>query len=162
MAARESGMPLSVLFIDVDNFKLVNDSHGHRGGDSILVTIGQLLQKCTRGTDMVARYGGDEFVILLTNANEKTAFDISRRILSSIQSCLHSVGDGIAINVSVSIGCATMSASSPFATVEDLVKTADRCLYTAKRGGRNRVVTLNQLELAHPSTAENPPIASAV
>jgi diguanylate cyclase (GGDEF)-like protein len=160
MAARESGMPLSVLFIDVDNFKLVNDSHGHRGGDSVLVALGRLLNKCTRGTDIVARYGGDEFVILLSNANEKISFEIAKRILSAVQSGLHPIDGEVEIPVSISIGCATMSSSSAFGTVEELIKTADRCLYAAKRGGRNRIVTPNQLSMAHSAADENPAVDS--
>ncbi len=153
-AARESGQPLSVLFLDVDNFKHINDSYGHPGGDSVLVMIGQVLHQCTRATDIVARYGGDEFLVLLSNAGEKVAFDICKRILGAVQANPYKADDGVEIPVSISIGCATMSASSTFSSVEDLIHTADRCLYAAKRGGRNRIVTLNQLAVAPSAVSE--------
>jgi diguanylate cyclase (GGDEF)-like protein len=155
MAAREAGTSLSVLFIDIDNFKGINDAHGHRAGDNVLIAVGQLLAKCTRGADIVARYGGDEFLILLVGANEKIAYEISKRILNTVQAELHRIEDGVRILVSISIGCATMSANSPFAMVEDLVETADRCLYAAKRGGRNQIVTPNQLATVSTSMAND-------
>jgi len=154
LAARESGQPMSVLFLDVDRFKLINDSYGHPGGDRVLVTIGQILHRCTRGSDIVARYGGDEFLVVLSNAGEKAAFDICKRILNAVQAGPYKADDGSEIRVSISIGCATMSAECSFSSVDDLIRTADRCLYAAKRGGRNRIVTLNQLALASTTAPE--------
>jgi diguanylate cyclase (GGDEF)-like protein len=151
LSARESGQALGVLFIDIDNFKLINDSHGHRGGDSILVSIAQILRQCTRGTDFVARYGGDEFLVLLSNAGDKVTVDIAKRILNAVQAHPHKIDAEAAVPVTISIGCATMSASSAFTSAEDLIRSADRCLYAAKIGGRNQVVTLAQL--AETSTA---------
>jgi len=154
LAARESGQPLSVLFLDVDHFKHVNDSYGHPCGDRVLVAIGQILHRYTRGSDVVARYGGDEFLVILSNAGEKAAFDICKRILNAVQAGPYKADDGSEIRVSISIGCATMSADRSFSSVDDLIRTADRCLYAAQRGGRNRIVTLNQLALASAGTPE--------
>jgi diguanylate cyclase (GGDEF)-like protein len=150
LASREQKHSLSVLFIDIDNFKLINDSYGHREGDRVLVSIAQILRQCTRGTDVVARYGGDEFLVLLSNAAEKTAADIAGRIRNAVREYRQRIDDQRAVSVTISIGCATMSALSPFPSAEDLIRAADRCLYAAKIGGRDRVVTLGQL-------AENPP-----
>jgi len=143
--ARESKYPLSVLFADIDNFKLINDSYGHRGGDSVLVSVAQVLRQYTRGTDIVTRYGGDEFLILLPGAGDNVAIDISERILNAIQAQPHKIDDHVAITVTISIGCATMSATSDFSSAEDLIRSADRCLYAAKMGGRNQIVDLEQL-----------------
>jgi diguanylate cyclase (GGDEF)-like protein len=143
--AREAKHPLSVLFADIDNFKLINDSHGHRGGDSVLISIGQVLRQYTRGTDIVTRYGGDEFLILLPGAGESIAIDISERILNAVQAQPHKIDDKVAITVTLSIGCVTMTATSDFTSADDLIRSADRCLYAAKMRGRNQVVTLDQL-----------------
>jgi diguanylate cyclase (GGDEF)-like protein len=143
--AREAKQPLSMLFADIDNFKLINDSHGHRGGDRVLVSIAHVLRQNTRGTDIVTRYGGDEFLVLLPGAGDKEAIDISMRILNAVQAQPHKIDDNVAITVTISIGCATMSASSDFSSAEDLIRSADRCLYAAKIGGRNRVIAFDQL-----------------
>jgi diguanylate cyclase (GGDEF)-like protein len=146
IAARELGQPLSVLFIDIDNFKPINDSHGHQGGDNVLASVARVLRLCTREFDTVARYGGDEFVILMPNTTDKAAADLSKRIQTAIMVHPHVVSDGIEIPVTISIGCATMSHAHAFSRVTELIYAADRCLYAAKTGGRNRVVTYDKLE----------------
>jgi len=137
-----------VLFIDIDNFKPINDSHGHQGGDSVLASVARVLRLCTREFDTVARYGGDEFVILLPNTTEKAAADLSKRIQTAVMVHPHVVSDEIEIPVTISIGCATMSHAHAFSGATELIEAADRCLYAAKTGGRNRVVTLDKLEEA--------------
>jgi diguanylate cyclase (GGDEF)-like protein len=146
VSARELNQPLSVLFLDVDNFKTINDSHGHQGGDSVLASVARVLRLCTREFDTVARYGGDEFVILLSNTSEKAAADLSKRIRTSVMVNPHPIAEGIEIPVTISIGCATMSAARAFQTAEELVEAADRCLYAAKMGGRNQVVALDTID----------------
>ncbi len=143
--AKESNQPLSVLFIDVDNFKTINDSHGHQGGDSVLASVARVLRLCTREFDTVARYGGDEFIILLTNTAEKAAADLSKRIQTAVMIHPHPIDQGADIPVTISVGCATMSGAHPFSTAGELVDAADRCLYAAKTTGRNRVVTLENI-----------------
>ena len=146
VAARELGQPLSVLFIDIDNFKLINDSHGHQGGDNVLASVARVLRLCTREFDTVARYGGDEFVILLPNTTEKAAADLSKRIQTAVMVHPHVIAENIEIPVTISIGCATMLQARVFSSATELIEAADRCLYAAKMGGRNRVVTLDKLE----------------
>jgi len=143
-SARELGHPLSILFIDIDNFKLINDSHGHRGGDSVLVSVARVLRQCTRGDDLVTRYGGDEFVILLSHTGHKVAADIAQRIRGAVEAHSHTIDEDVSVPVTISIGCATLSADSVFLSADDFVRSADRCLYDAKLGGRNRVVTHSQ------------------
>jgi diguanylate cyclase (GGDEF)-like protein len=148
--AQELGKPLSVLFLDIDNFKQINDSYGHRVGDKVLMSIAHVLRQCSRGTDIVARYGGDEFLMLLSNTGEKAASEASTRIRDAVLSDAGKIDEDTEIPVTISIGCATLSASSIFSSAENLVKAADQCLYAAKTGGRNRVVTFDQLPDSSP------------
>jgi diguanylate cyclase (GGDEF)-like protein len=145
ISAREMGRPCSVLFIDIDRFKSINDTYGHQGGDSILVSVARVLRSCTREFDVVARYGGDEFVILLANTNDKAAKDLSRRIQEAIMVHPHVIDDDTKIAVTISIGCATMTIEHPFTSENELLDAADQCLYAAKTSGRNRVVAFDQL-----------------
>lgn len=145
MAAREMGRPFSVLFIDIDTFKSINDTYGHQGGDSVLISVARVLRSCTREFDIVARYGGDEFVILLANTGEKASLDLSRRIQEAVMVHPHMIDDISKIAVTISIGCATYYADHPFQTANELIEAADRCLYAAKTTGRNRVVSFDQL-----------------
>jgi diguanylate cyclase (GGDEF)-like protein len=145
VSAREMGRPYSILFIDIDRFKSINDTYGHQGGDSVLISVARVLRSCTREFDVVARYGGDEFVILLANTNEKAAKDLSRRIHEAIMVHPHIIDDDTKIAVTVSVGCATMAAEHSFVSESELLDAADRCLYAAKTGGRNRVVAFDQL-----------------
>jgi diguanylate cyclase (GGDEF)-like protein len=146
VAARELKQPLSVLFIDIDNFKIINDSHGHKGGDGVLESVARVLRLCTREFDTVARYGGDEFVILLSNTTAKAAADLSKRIQTAVMMHPHTVAQDVAIPVTISVGCATTAGAHIFSTASDLLDAADRCLYAAKSCGRNRVVTLEKLD----------------
>ena len=145
IAAREMGCPFSVLFIDIDRFKSINDTYGHQGGDFVLISVARVLRSCTRECDVVARYGGDEFVILLADTSEKASLDISRRIQKAVMAHPYMVDDITRIAVTISIGCATYSAEQSFRSANDLIEAADRCLYSAKTTGRNRVVSFDQL-----------------
>ncbi len=144
-AARERGRPFSVLFIDIDRFKSINDTYGHQGGDSVLVSVARVLRSCTREFDIVARYGGDEFVILLANTNEKATLNLSRRIQEAVMARPHMMEDRKKIAVTISVGCATFSADHAFQSSNEIIEAADRCLYVAKTTGRNRVVSFDQL-----------------
>ena len=144
-AARERSRPFSVLFIDIDRFKSINDTYGHQGGDSVLVSVARILRSCTREFDIVARYGGDEFVILLASTNEKAALNLSRRIQEVVMGHPHMMDDITKIAVTISVGCATFSEDHTFRSANEIIEAADRCLYVAKTTGRNRVVSFDQL-----------------
>lgn len=137
--SRSHGEPLSVIFIDVDYFKLFNDSQGHPAGDRCLREIGAaLLAQATGGRDMVARYGGEEFVLLLPDTTEERAAAIAERLRDAIEGLRlpHPARvDGVGV-VTVSVGAATQSNCASGAA---LIDAADRALYEAKRAGRNRV-----------------------
>jgi diguanylate cyclase (GGDEF)-like protein len=128
--------PLAAIMLDVDNFKFLNDNYGHNTGDLALIKIGQILQKNIRGIDILARYGGDEFVILLPETGAAAAQSVAERLTSAI---VHSPlntehGD---ILLSVSLGYAITNGESP--TLEALLGQADKAMYIAKEESRKRV-----------------------
>ncbi|MBX3272527.1 MAG: GGDEF domain-containing protein [Sandaracinaceae bacterium] len=135
--ARRHGTPLSVLLLDLDYFKVVNDTYGHLGGDYVLATFAELAQAMVRREDLFARYGGEEFAILCRSTSLAHAASLGERIRAATAAARF-VHDGRVIPVSVSVGVAAARADD---TVEALVERADRALYRAKQEGRNRVVT---------------------
>lgn len=131
--------PLSIVFADLDRFKQVNDTHGHPAGDSVLIQTARLFVSAVRDSDCVARYGGEEFMIVLPGLGALAAVTVCERILAKLRATRHQVTGGN-IRVTASLGLVTMDSNSPFAQVADLVEAADRCVYAAKRAGRDRVV----------------------
>jgi diguanylate cyclase (GGDEF)-like protein len=130
-------LPLSVMMIDLDYFKEVNDEYGHPVGDAVLRIVSQLLLLCLRKTDLLARYGGEEFSVLLPETPKEGALLIAERIRQTIwQQPI--VADGCQVRVSVSVGIASHIEDRE-ATPEILLKKADLALYRAKALGRNRV-----------------------
>ncbi|SFH70404.1 diguanylate cyclase (GGDEF) domain-containing protein [Tindallia magadiensis] len=121
--------PISLLFLDIDDFKDYNDQYGHQAGDDCLVKVAKVLQeKIKRRIDVVARYGGEEFVVLLANADQTGAITVAEELRRAVE----------VIGVTVSIGVASMIPSlskSP----EDLIRAADQAMYLAKKSGKNRV-----------------------
>ncbi|HEX4321958.1 MAG TPA: diguanylate cyclase [Acidobacteriaceae bacterium] len=130
-------LQLTVMMIDLDHFKEVNDQYGHLTGDAVLRIVAQLLLLCLRKTDLLARYGGEEFAVLLPETSLAGAEVIAERIRQTI--CQKPVvAEGVSVDVSVSIGLASHSDERE-ATPEILLKKADLALYRAKAAGRNRV-----------------------
>lgn len=133
------GQPLSLMMVDVDFFKLYNDSYGHLGGDQCLYTIAQMMtQVLSRPMDLVARYGGEEFAIALPLTNLKGAKEAARRVISTMQ-CLQlpHVSSPICDWVTLSIGISSM-VPLPEKSFNTLIESADQALYEAKRAGRNQ------------------------
>jgi diguanylate cyclase (GGDEF)-like protein len=128
---------LSVLMIDSDNLKLVNDSFGHKAGDRLLTLLVKSIQRQLRDTDIIARYGGDEFVVLLPETPTIGALDVADRIRNSVANTLLEI-DGKTIKISVSMGVATYPGDGR--TLDSLVANADEAMYRAKTAGRDRVV----------------------
>ncbi|UNK56743.1 GGDEF domain-containing protein [Pseudoxanthomonas daejeonensis] len=131
--------PLSIAFIDLDDFKNINDRHGHLVGDRVLHQFAQALQRMLRSTDLVARYGGEEFLVVLSHSNEAAAGRVLRRILEETSRMPMAEVDGKPLYVTFSAGLATHGTSRQFADARSLLQAADDALYGAKREGRNRV-----------------------
>lgn len=131
-------VPLSCIMLDIDFFKKINDSYGHRKGDTILKELAAVIVRTIRKTDIAARYGGEEFVILLPHTDEKGAMFQAERIRSSVEKSIYSAlpSNG---SVTVSLGITTCRQDKA-SRMEDLVKFADEALYEAKKQGRNRSV----------------------
>jgi len=137
--ARRNHRPLAVLFIDVDYFKSHNDYHGHRAGDDCLAVVGKAVrQSLQRPADLAARYGGDEFVVLLPDTDTDGALDVARRVLAAI-GALDIPHDASPFGrVTTSIGVAQLVPGANH-TFQDLLERADRALYAAKQAGRNGI-----------------------
>jgi len=134
-AAQAEKIPLCVVMADLDHFKKVNDSYGHQAGDTVLEETSLRIKSSLRDFDLVGRYGGEEFMILLVNSTMDTAAMVAERIRRKIGDIPMQLSDR-EITVTVSMGIAVAGASD---SVESLVERADKALYNAKHGGRNQV-----------------------
>jgi diguanylate cyclase (GGDEF)-like protein len=133
---RRSGDAVGVLMIDIDKFKVLNDTHGHATGDEVLRAVGAAIVSAVREDDVPARYGGEEFVVLLRNPSPEVALDIGERVRASVAGLeLRRFGVD---RVSVSVGVAVAREADQ--SITDLVAQADRALFRAKRAGRDRVI----------------------
>lgn len=135
--ASRYGMPLSVVMMDIDNFKAINDTFGHRVGDKVLKKIAQLLKKSVRKSDLIARYGGEEFAEILTYTQKNGAAEEAERIRELISE-LTFEAEGIDIKVTLSLGVAEYNPDNTTNSGE-LVNRADKALYKAKNSGKNCV-----------------------
>jgi len=132
--------PLTIVMLDIDHFKRINDSFGHLGGDEVLRTVGATLAAQVRAEDVAARYGGEEFAIVARSIdleNGRLFAERLRRVIETVGVPFRSDP----IRVTVSAGVATVTRDSPLASPPALIEAADAALYEAKRSGRNRVVT---------------------
>lgn len=145
--ANRHGHPLSILMIDVDLFKQINDRHGHPTGDLVLSTLGRLFPTLLRKGDLAGRWGGEEFVIALFETAAEGALVVAERIRAAIAGLTLTSDEGAQVPVTASIGVATYEKGD---RIESLVDRADRAMYRAKSSGRNRVVA------ASPGAAEAP------
>lgn len=130
---------LSILFIDLDHFKKINDEHGHRKGDDVLRAVAWLIQNACRRTDLVARYGGEEIVAILPDTARAGARKAAEEIRAIIEDQTKTM---LSVPVTVSIGAAVFPDDGR--TLEEVLERADQALYKAKRSGRNRVCTWNE------------------
>lgn len=129
--------PVSLLIIDLDNFKQVNDTFGHPAGDQVLKTFAKILKESCRGQDLVSRFGGEEFAIILSQTKATTAHAIAQRIRNRLEKTVFTFDDR-QLQMTASIGLATCQEGITV-SASNLVKQADRALYQAKRSGKNRV-----------------------
>lgn len=137
------GRPLSCLFLDIDHFKQFNDRFGHPVGDEVLREVASTIKSQMRASDVLARFGGEEFAILLIQMDQEEALDIAERIRARIASQPFQISAGADENITVSVGCAILTGIEDTAMVEDasrnLLNQADQALYKAKAAGRNQV-----------------------
>jgi diguanylate cyclase (GGDEF)-like protein len=129
--------PVSLLLFDIDNFKQVNDTFGHQSGDQVLKSFARILKESCRGHDLIARFGGEEFAIILSQTKAATAHAIAQRIRNRLAKTVFTFG-GRQIRITASIGLATCQKGDTIFTA-NLVKQADQALYQAKRTGKNKV-----------------------
>lgn len=134
--AKTHGTHLSIIFLDIDHFKIVNDNYGHDCGDVVLVSVAKLIKANLRKTDTIFRFGGEEFVILVNEMDLAEAELLARRIRASIENNIL-VYDMKPIKVTASLGVSTLYTDDSFDT---FVKRADNAMYKAKKHGRNQVV----------------------
>jgi diguanylate cyclase (GGDEF)-like protein len=155
--SQRSGLPLSLLMLDIDHFKQFNDSYGHPAGDEVLRQLARVLADARRANDVVARYGGEEFAVILVDTAKFTAAKVAERIRERIVG--HDFSDASAMArpaspkpsaITVSFGVATFPEDGNDA--EALVRAADTALYAAKRAGRNRVVLYTEALGVSPSS----------
>jgi two-component system, cell cycle response regulator len=145
--ARRNLEPIAVLVIDIDHFKSVNDEHGHEAGDAVLREVAGRMQDSVRLEDMVGRWGGEEFLVVLPNTTDQGAAELAERLRQVVADTPCRLADGDAVQVTISVGCAA-------SLIDDagiLVRSADAAMYEAKQTGRNRVVVAVVDDLARPA-----------
>ncbi len=145
--ATRFGTRFCVLFVDVDAFKSVNDNHGHLSGSSMLGEMGAVIKDAVREVDIVARYGGDEFVLVLLGASVETGTVIAERVRERVAAHKFRTAGGQEVQVTVSIGLAAFPENAT--SKEQLLRMADETMYAGKKNGKNRV----QIYDAHPSVS---------
>ncbi|MDP9231789.1 MAG: GGDEF domain-containing protein [Actinomycetota bacterium] len=141
--AHRIGDSFALVLLDLDDFKKVNDTHGHPAGDAVLRTIGEVLGSGVRQIDLAARYGGEEFVVLVPESDLKGATQLAKRLRLAVSKARTELPDGRLLKVTASFGVA---AKGDLQSAEQLVAAADEVLYEAKRAGKNRVVAAGEVE----------------
>jgi diguanylate cyclase (GGDEF)-like protein len=149
-ASKRHGRALSLLILDIDHFKRINDQFGHEAGDLALCRVVELVQGELRESDIFARLGGEEFVAILADADEKVALGLAERVRERLAQAGFAIsGWPVALNVSVGVG----TLGPEISDFETLLRQTDRAMYAAKRGGRNRVVAVSQLGATHADSS---------
>jgi diguanylate cyclase (GGDEF)-like protein len=129
--SRRNKTPISLCMIDIDNFKKINDKYGHGVGDNVLKTFAKEVKKILRKSDIIIRFGGEEFLVVLPNTNIDNAEILANKI------CTHFNNLNKEVHFTVSIGIAEYKNNN---SIDDLISEADKCLYLAKENGKNQVV----------------------
>jgi len=128
--------PFSIMMLDADNLKHVNDRYGHAVGDKLIVTLSRTIQESLRSTDILARYGGDEFVVMLPETNDSRTIEVAERIRAAVENTSFSAdGDRVSSTLSIGIACYPDDSEDS----EDIINKADQALYESKRKGKNTV-----------------------
>ena len=136
------GRPFTLVMLDLDHFKLVNDEHGHAARDLVLQETAKRISRHLRKTDRVARFGGEEMAVLLIELDQDQAIEVAERLVQEVRQTPYTLKDGTDLNVTISAGLATLPIVA--STDLELLEAADTALYQAKKNGRDR------LEIALP------------
>jgi diguanylate cyclase (GGDEF)-like protein len=146
--SQRNGAPLALLMVDVDNFKRVNDRFGHQQGDRVLESVAGVLREHLRPYDLAARFGGEEFCLLLPETSLEEAVRAGQRVRQTVSELTFS-GPLVPLRLTVSLGAAVFPGSE-IATTEDLIRASDQALYRAKAAGRNRLETFENADRKAP------------
>jgi diguanylate cyclase (GGDEF)-like protein len=149
--ARRHGRTLVAVLLDLDDFKLINDRHGHAFGDRLLAAAARSIGQALRGTDLAARWGGEEFALLLPDGGSGDGSEVVERVLQAMRSLRVEAADGSSFGCTASIGIAALDAQTE--CFELLIERADRAMYRAKRAGKNRVARADERADAVPAQA---------
>jgi diguanylate cyclase (GGDEF)-like protein len=147
------GLPMSLIFLDLDHFKLVNDQYGHQVGSKLLAQVGASIRAHVRSIDLTFRYGGDEFVILLPGTDKRRAIQVADRLLAAFRESPHKVGEDLYLGVTASIGVASYPEDGKAET--DILRAADARMYEVKGGARDGVVFSGQGDLSKSRAASH-------
>ena len=143
--SQRSQQPFSVLFVDLDHFKKINDTHGHAAGDEVLRVVARTLEQSLRGSDLLGRIGGEEFSVFLPDTTLQGALQVAENLRTAVAQC-RPVTASTPLDITASIGVA--SRAPGVQTIQSIQQRADAAMYEAKKAGRNRVSTL-QMETGH-------------
>jgi diguanylate cyclase (GGDEF)-like protein len=149
--SRQAREPVCVLLLDVDNFKSINDQHGHATGDRVLIEVARACKMSLRDADLLARYGGEEFVALLPATDLPEALLVAERVRTSVADTQVATDGGAVVRPTVSVGVAMLAAG--LVSFDGLLAQADAAMYDAKRSGKNRVGANAVLRPATPAAA---------
>jgi diguanylate cyclase (GGDEF)-like protein len=147
LQAHRTGSPFAMLFVDLDHFKKVNDTHGHEAGDIVLRSVSACLTRAVRQSDLVGRIGGEEFSIMLPDTDLDGARNLAEKLRQDIEYLMPDIG-ATCLRITASIGVAP--GRTEYRTVGDVQRRADEAMYEAKRGGRNRVTCIDDLAVNRP------------
>jgi len=142
--AQRFGQPLALVMVDIDHFKMVNDTHGHPAGDAVLREVARRLAAMVRTVDRLVRYGGEEFALVLVQTDRRAALEVARRIVEAIAAEPVVIAGGPTLALTISAGLAVLP--TDVSRIDLMVSAADRALYAAKHGGRNQVVGHHELK----------------
>lgn len=137
--ATRQHQPLSLILMDVDDFKMINDTHGHIAGDKVLIVLTETLRANSPERAVVARYGGEEFAVIIPGMDRREAAGLAERLRAAIEQTPAEADDGLMLSITASIGVASYDGLRFFERPEQLIKAADQAVYAAKAAGRNRV-----------------------